>query len=325
MGSSESIEIIPADSGQVADAARLVATRYRALRARVPEMPLRYDDSASFLSQLNSLMEQGPGVVALKGGRLVGFLGAWLLAGFRGKRAVYSPEWGNAADLADSARIYRAMYERISNQWVADRRELHVLSLMAHDSAAVEAWHRQGFGMMAVDAVRDLSPVNEGHESIALQRAGPDDAEQVWALDRALHRTLAGPPVFLYDEEEEGPERWERWLGDTGNALWLAREGGKAVAYMMFGPANQDASMIIDDAGTTSITGAYTRAERRGRGIGTALLNEGLSWAQSANYVRCAVDFEPENVQGGRFWMSHFVPVCYSLARHVDRRIIGLA
>ena len=40
-------------------------------------------------------------------------------------------------------------------------------------------------------------------------------------------------------------------------------------------------------------------------------------------YVRCAVDFEPENVLGARFWLRAFQPVCYSLFRQVDERAAG--
>jgi len=30
------------------------------------------------------------------------------------------------------------------------------------------------------------------------------------------------------------------------------------------------------------------------------------------------VDFEPMNPPAARFWLKHFCPVCYTLARHVD-------
>jgi GNAT superfamily N-acetyltransferase len=59
----------------------------------------------------------------------------------------------------------------------------------------------------------------------------------------------------------------------------------------------------------------------RNSGIGTALLKHSLDWARSAGYERCAVDFEPENISGARFWLRHFRPVCYSLVRHVDERV----
>jgi len=316
------LRIVELHEEHLEEAAGLVATRYRALREQVPSMPPRYEDAASFLPLLSDLAGQAPGVAALRAGRLAGFLVAWSLPEFRGKRAAYSPEWGNAADLEDSGRIYRAMYGPLVEQWVAGGYGRHVLTIMAHDRPALEAWHWQGFGLMSVDGMRDLSPAAMGDAAIELRRAGPEDAGLVWTLDRALHRYLAGPPTYLYDEEEESQQEWEAWLDKAGNALWLAYDGGQAVAYMMFGPASQKAATIIVDEGTCSITGAFTKAEVRRSGMGAALLNEGLAWAQPAGYERCGVDFEPENVLGSRFWMRHFQPVCYSLMRDVDERFL---
>jgi len=61
----------------------------------------------------------------------------------------------------------------------------------------------------------------------------------------------------------------------------------------------------------------YTR-DVRGQGIGAALLNRVVQWANEQGYVRCAVDFEPTNVLAARFWMRHFRPVSYALVRYIQ-------
>ena len=71
---------------------------------------------------------------------------------------------------------------------------------------------------------------------------------------------------------------------------------------------------------TASILGAFTEPRVRGTGIGTALLDRALAWARASGHKRCAVDFEPQNISGTRFLLSHFQPVCYSLVRRVDER-----
>jgi GNAT superfamily N-acetyltransferase len=86
-------------------------------------------------------------------------------------------------------------------------------------------------------------------------------------------------------------------------AAWLAYRDGEAVAYLGLGPASDDASTIICDEGTTSVSGVFTREDVRGEGIGTALLDRGLRWARERGFERCAVDFEP---------------VCYTVMRCVD-------
>jgi len=68
---------------------------------------------------------------------------------------------------------------------------------------------------------------------------------------------------------------------------------------------------------------ACTAPDFRGKGVGTALLNHCLAWARERGYTNCAVDFEPMNAEGSRFWLRHFRPVCYSVMRAVDEGVCG--
>jgi len=90
------------------------------------------------------------------------------------------------------------------------------------------------------------------------------------------------------------------------------------VACMRQGPANDEACAIIQDEGTTSISGAYTAVHARGRGIGSALLQRVLAWGRAQGYLRCAVDFEPTNPPAARFWWQHFHLVSYTLMRQIE-------
>ena len=88
--------------------------RYKKLREQVPSLPQRYAQVRAILPLLREIAAAGSGVAAIRGGRLVGFLIAWLLPSFRGKRAAFSPEWANGAELEDSRRIYEQMYSRLA-------------------------------------------------------------------------------------------------------------------------------------------------------------------------------------------------------------------
>ena len=124
------------------------------------------------------------------------------------------------------------------------------------------------------------------------------------------------------------PDSWQ--IGSTPSGSPCRRNpreppdtsAGTPVAYLLLGPASKNASTIIRDEGTSSITGAYTQPEARGAGIATALLKHGLAWAIERGYTRCAVDFEPMNPQARRFWVRHFTPVSYALERHIDSRAV---
>ena len=314
-----SLEIVPLRDKHLEDAAALVTASYRALRGHASSLPSRYENVSSILPRLRDLAGQAPGVVAMRDGRLVGFLLGRVLAEFRGKRSVYSPEWANAARAEDSREIYREMYAHLSAPWVGDGCFTHVVTLLAHDRQAIDAWHWLGFGLAAVDAIRDLIPVQGAMADVEICRAGLEDIEEAVMLDQALHRHLAAAPIFLIDEH--GSEFYAQWLADSGNALWLAYRGGQAVACMGLEPASPEACYIIRDEKTISITSAFTRESERNKGLGAALLNHSLAWARSVGYERCAVDFEPQNIPAARFWLRRFQPVCYSLIRHVDERV----
>jgi GNAT superfamily N-acetyltransferase len=132
---------------------------------------------------------------------------------------------------------------------------------------------------------------------------------------------LAGAPIFLAKPEETKSycrRVYRNWLSDTLKALWIAFKDGRAVSYMTVDPANPDAAFVIQDKGIASIHSAFTEEKYRGQGIGKALLNKSIEWASSMRYKNCAVDFEPENIDGSHFWMKHFKPICYTLVRNVN-------
>jgi len=150
--------IVPFAEKHIEDAAALLASRYRHLHELVPALPSRCADASSILPLLCDLTKDAKGVAAIKQSQLAGFLIGQVLPSFRGKRSAYSPEWANATDLDNSREIYQRMYASLSSEWVADGCLTHLVTIFANDHDAVDAWFWEGFGLIAVDAMRDLSP-----------------------------------------------------------------------------------------------------------------------------------------------------------------------
>ena len=216
------------------------------------------------------------------------------------------------------------MYAHLSSRWVADGRVNHLVTTLPGDSEAIDSLFWNGFGLAAVDAIRDLKPVHKPESDAVIRRATPKDADAVQGLSTELRQHLAAAPVFLFPEDERGRVFYEHLLKDSSNAIWLAFCGGKAVGCIGLAPASYCAACIIRDGRTASITRAFTKEHLRGRGVGSALLNTALEWARSAGYERCAVDFEPANISGARFWLRHFLPICHTMIRHVDERVLHM-
>jgi len=317
------LKILPFKDEHLEDAAELVRTRYKDLRGEEPLLPDKYQAVSNLLPLLENIKQYGgPGVAAIQDGRLVGFMIGWLMPDFRGKRSVYSPEWANAVELQNSRTIYEELYRHLAAVWVQEKYTAHYLSLFTNDTEAVRAWHYLGFGMTGVDSVRGLEPIRWDGVDINIRRAGVEDIEALIDLHEGLKKHMRSSPSFFISETfDKG--FFEAWLEDPSNIIWLAHMGDTPAGFIRIGPANDDVSTIIYDKATTSIYGAYPQEGIRGKEIGTGLLAQAIDGAKEAGYERCAVDFEPMNLSGAHFWQRHgFRPVCISLLRYVDERVV---
>jgi len=318
------LTIIPLIGDHLEDAARLVSDRYKILCEYEPLLPNSYKEVSTLLPLLKRIFTAGgPGVAAFQDGRLVGFLTAWLMPAFKGKKSVYSPEWANAAVLIDSRHIYEAMYSKVAAQWTAEGYLSQYISLFSNDLNAVEGWHWLGFGMLGVDAVRGLSPVGVSDNQVDVQLAGVQHIEHVMELNQGLRDYAKSSPYFFINEVRNR-DYFIDWLTNPNKEIWIAFVDDEPAGFLHIGPANDDVATIVYDDKTTSIYGAFTVEDQRSRGIGAALLSHAVESASKAGYKRCAVDFESMNVVGTRFWFKQgFKLVSLSMHRLVDERVIS--
>lgn len=316
------VQINPIQKHHLEDAAALVVYRYKNLYLQEPLLPDRYNHISNILPHLQSMYNAGsPGVVATHGGKLVGFFMSWMMEEFRGKKSTYSPEWANAAKLEDSKLIYQEMYQTLAARWVAEGYGAHYITLFANDSSAITACHWLGYGMFSIDAIRGMQPVPHKGTPVDIRLANSKDFNDIVALNQGFRDYMLGSPsFFIPDDHIEG--YLQDWIDDPQKDILLAYSEDEPVAFFRIGPANQDVSLIIVDEKTTSIYGAFTKEAKRGKHIAASLLAKTIEIGQSNGYQRCAVDFESMNTLGSRFWLRHFNPVCYSLVRYIDDRVV---
>jgi GNAT superfamily N-acetyltransferase len=312
--SDYSTALLAAD--RLEEAADLFVTNYEQARASQPLLPPCHADRAEILSKLTDLSGRERGVAVTRGRQLAGYGIAFGVDEWHSWPSVFMPEWGHAATPENRSAIYRALYGALSRQW-ADAGALCHLACMVADGAPLPEWQWMGFGLQCVDALRNLAPVEVAPPACEVRRAGPQDAAVAGSLMNRLSRHLADAPVFLPDADAADPDEVREQLADSDRACFVGWQNGQAVGYVSVRSANPDAGWLIQDSGTASIDGAYTLPECRGQGIATALLNAAITWARERDYVRLAVDFEAHNPPGRAFWLRHFEPVAYSVARYV--------
>jgi GNAT superfamily N-acetyltransferase len=309
-----------------AGAAEIAAARTARLRARVPVVPDQWAAPATWGNVLASVAERGVGRAAVQGGRVVGVLAGWPVRS--GQPRVYCPEAtaGAAPDLEprEARRIVEGLAEAAQRDWVADGIRSHFVSVIADDATLFDTLAWLGFGVAVVDALAPVGslprgrPADEGVPGIAIRRAGLADLDAVLALEAGLRRHLVDSPTYLVIGRPIDAAEWTASLGDDEFATLLAEDlGGAALAFLRIGRTADDVAQVVRDEATTSISRAFTLADRRGTGIARALLAGAAAWARDRGAVRVGVDFESANVLASRFWTAHFTPVVLSVNRHL--------
>jgi GNAT superfamily N-acetyltransferase len=225
--------------------------------------------------------------------------------------------------LPAAARIFgeRLDAERIARDWAEAGCANQAVTLVASDREARDALWWNGFGARVVDAVRGVAEIGGAPtEGLAIRRLGPDDAEVMAALAQGLADHVAAAPINVYVGRRRDAEFHWAWLAEPGHWAWLAEVDGRPVAYLRAQADAKDVAWAVGAPENIAISGAYVAPEHRGRGIGTALVDQALALARTAGKLSCSVDFESQNRSGSGFWLRHFTPVCISVLRRVDSR-----
>ncbi len=321
---SKDIEIVPLGKEHLEPAAALVADRYREGRKINPLWPDKYHAPAEVLPLLAYRKEEQVGVAALRGGKVVGFIFIFPYDNF-GLPVAWVPDWAHGAVEENRGYLYGRMYAALAKCWVAEGQMKHAPFVFAHEQDVLHALFNLGFGLNGIDADRDLSPVMGPDINIEIRRAFPEDVGTLMDLRKKLTFHLRETPVFAFlpgTAIEAGRKDFQRQLEDENYAILLAYDRHEVIGVMRAGPTSlEEFKMPVFDEGTCAISMAFTREDRRGKGVATALLNAVLAWGWQKGFTRCAVDFESANLAAARFWLKHFRPVCYNLTRFIDKRV----
>jgi GNAT superfamily N-acetyltransferase len=274
------------------------------------------------------MIEAQPGVVAISGSKLVGYLTGYAhIPNFKGiSPGVYVPEWAySVPETPDQGRILQSMYDAIAREWVSQGCCTHAITFFASDTALRDLLYWNGFGLLVVDAIRPIE-WDDRHSStaidagITIRSATGDDLLGLARLDKELCTYLSESPIFLHHQEHDEQETAVRFLGEKVVSV-VAEQDGRIMACIRGTDQKQDSCTIVQDESVMGINFGFTDPCIRGTGVGRAILEHVLEWGRSGQKTACAVDFESANVLGRSFWLRHFEAVCFSAIRFVDPRV----
>lgn len=318
------MEIRPLQKENIPAAAALFVANFRELRQAVPQLPDRLEDPSIATALLEKMLSQPRGVAAFEKDRLVGYMGWWIVEGFRDtcREAGYVPEWAHATLEERKPAIYRALYRAAADIWSRAGCDTHAITLLASDKTAVDTWFWNGFGLTVVDAIRSIEPLSNGPDKAqvlppgySVRKASLADTEMLAELEKEHARHYAQPPVLMVPFKPNDASEFRRFLIHPSNYAWLALKNSEPAGYLRFQAKGDGAAEIVSGPGTIAITCAYVRSAHRGNGLASAMLEAALADFSSKGFVRCSVDFESFNPEAASFWTRYFAPVCLSVVR----------
>jgi GNAT superfamily N-acetyltransferase len=316
------MQIIPFDTRHIPAASSLFACRFKNQRQTVPILPDRLENPAEVAILIERMLQNHSGLAAVKDGELVGYLLWFYSTNFRNARrkAAYCPVWAHAAIDEQQPAIVRALYRAAAAQWADSSCEVHAISLLANDQAAIQTWFWSGFGLTVVDAIRPVTSLGLDHPiGVTIYQADLTNVGVLADLEGEHWYHYLASPVFMNPTPPSSAAEFAELLQSPGGSAWLAYIDNQPVGYLRLEASGSGASEIVAAMTTISITGAYVLPSLRGRKIAPALLDAALRSYAAQGYTACSVDFESFNPEAAVFWMRYFEPVCYSVLRIPER------
>lgn len=273
---------------------------------------------------LTCYADNGMGVVAYEGKRMVGFLLSALpfddAFHSTGAKGVFSPMGANGAVEAERAKIYAAMYESAARKWVDAGAVSHGICLYAHDALAVGQFFRYGFGMRCVDAVRHMEEIDcgpfEGYECAELPA---EDYGVAYEFEVLLHEHCQSSPFFMNRQLMKLEDFCASCVRDK-DRCFVALYRGSPCAYLRISKAGE--TFISDRQDYCHITGAFCLQEHRGRGVYVQIVNHAVRVLKQEGFSFLGVDYESINPAAYGFWTKHFQAYTCGVVRRVDERIL---
>jgi GNAT superfamily N-acetyltransferase len=313
-------ELRPFSEDFVADAGALLAARHRRQREAEPLLPPRYEEPAAATELVAALAgeESASGAVALRDGRLVGYL----LGVHRGEL------WGAnvwvelAGHAVEEAEDLRDLYALAAARWVDEERPRHYALVPATDAELVRAWYRVGFGHQHAYGIQEVPARADWPEGVRLATA--DDVEGILDLDPLLPDHQERSPVFARglprdDRDELRAEVLEEIADEAIGDVVVEREG-RIVGSFHLVPIERTSTHagLARPEGAAFLGWAATLPEVRGAGAGLALMQGALAWARERGHETMVTDWRETNLLASRFWPARgFRTTFLRLYRHI--------
>jgi GNAT superfamily N-acetyltransferase len=264
--------------------------------------------------------EKNAGVIILSNETLIAYLVTGSTFTFKNQKAAMVPEYGHSAIDEDKNKLYRLMYAELASKWIQNKIHLHIIGHFSHDKKLAMILFQLGFGAIVTEKLRNLSPVN--HTSL-LCITYENDPRKLINLEREHRQYYQKAPIFIKRNSD-----LKAILVDLknhvkhGDKFIVCYDHDLPIGYFTVGPLQKDGEgFLLQDTNTAQMKSAFIKPSFRGKGVGTALLNEAIDWARENGFERLFVEHETANYYGGQFWDKYFSSYLNFSMRYIDNTI----
>jgi GNAT superfamily N-acetyltransferase len=241
-------------------------------------------------------------------------------------RSAHVPHGGHALPSGRESEVLRALYARVAERLVADRRLVHYADVPAGETATTP-WSDLGFGRELVHGLMAVKPRGRqprGVDGLAIRRAGPGDLPQVGRMAADSARRQRGSATFQPQPEEALAAlrvKYADALADPRCGAWIASRRGEEIGMVLLVPAE---SGPVVPASCVELVETYVEPAARGEGVSRVLLATAVAWAYDNGHRYMSARWPSASpLAAGHFPAIGFRPVAYRLSRVLDARLAG--
>jgi GNAT superfamily N-acetyltransferase len=272
------------------EAARLLGERYARQRGAEPLLPELDDFSAH--------LPADDGIVATRNGEAVAYLAGAVKDGIA--------TVGFAGHAASEPEALRDLFAVLAERWGVTR---FSVAVPAADRDLIDAWFRLAFGCQFVWGVRETEGGAEGATSfraatVEIRSGTPDDLEATAAFDEILWLLQSRSPSFgglRVPTRDEFREEWaDLWDDPELFTHFVAEQDGRTVGHALLYRRPEGDLRVPPD--NIDLAHAATLDDVRGMGVGLALTDHVLRWANAHGFTSMTTDWRSVNLLSSRFW-----------------------
>jgi GNAT superfamily N-acetyltransferase len=322
-------ELVPFTPQILTEAAILLAQRHTIARRALPLLPARFEQPNEAFVAIKAALERShaSGVAAMTGGRLIGYLIGDMVFDHTWGRAAWVRVAGQALAPEQSVEVIRDLYAALSQRWVAYGCYTHVALVPTADQVLLDAWFRLSFGVEQMHALVDLERVETvpANPQLTIRKVTAQDGPILASFADIIWQEQVAAPTWAFtapERADELPTLYANEVDDAEGVSWIAFEGDQPLGFQSYYPYPEGVDTLFTPPNCAELATAATLQDARGRGVGTALTQQGFAWAKLAGYRVVETDWRSANLLSSRFWPKMgFRPVVYRLTRRIDPRI----